>query len=353
MGTWINFKELREQVKVTNVMQFYGIELEEKNPGQHQGFCPLPTHRSKAKGPKSPSFSVNLEKGIWQCFGCQASGNILDLVCRLEGMNPADSASIRKAALFIQERFVSDQSESTEAQQVNKPPDGRPQKPSSGAKRPRISSEDLPVLINQPLDFALKNLDASHPHISECGFEAATAKHFGIGVCERGLLKGRLAIPIFDSAARLVGYAGRVLDDHAISNENPEYLFPSKRERDGKILEFGQSLLVYNIHSIDEPVERLMVVQWFPSVWWLWQNGYPETVALMGGACSADQAKLIASRVSQNGVVYIMSNGGAGGSSFAAGALTQLASKRSCRWIRVENGEPTVLTPGELAEMLE
>jgi DNA primase len=43
--------------------------------GQLRGPCPV--HASSA--PQSRSFSVNVEKHTFQCFGCKACGNQLDL----------------------------------------------------------------------------------------------------------------------------------------------------------------------------------------------------------------------------------------------------------------------------------
>ena len=64
MNTWIDFKTLRSKLDFEQVLRHYGVEVKRKGE-QHHGFCPLPNHQGKKN---SPSFSANLERGIFQCF---------------------------------------------------------------------------------------------------------------------------------------------------------------------------------------------------------------------------------------------------------------------------------------------
>ena len=68
MTTWIDFKALRAKLDFEQVLRHYGIEVKRKG-NQHHGYCPLPNHNGKKN---SPSFSANLDRGIFQCFGCGA-----------------------------------------------------------------------------------------------------------------------------------------------------------------------------------------------------------------------------------------------------------------------------------------
>src|SRR6185369_9011853 len=54
--------------------------------------CPF--HRER-----KPSCKIDLERNIWHCFGCEAKGNVLEFVARLEG----DEDDLRGAALKIAE----------------------------------------------------------------------------------------------------------------------------------------------------------------------------------------------------------------------------------------------------------
>ena len=84
---WVNYKSLRAELSFIEILHHYGVELKERGE-QWQGFCPLPTHEGKRR---SPSFSANVGKGIWQCFGCGAKGNVIEFAARMEGLNPDES----------------------------------------------------------------------------------------------------------------------------------------------------------------------------------------------------------------------------------------------------------------------
>ncbi len=102
MPQWIDFKELRQKLDFEKVLQHYGVEIKRKGD-QHQGFCPLPTHEGERK--KSESFSANLKRGIFQCFSCQAKGNILDFAVIKAGLDPENGEDVRRVALELQAKF--------------------------------------------------------------------------------------------------------------------------------------------------------------------------------------------------------------------------------------------------------
>src|SRR5438093_7863491 len=101
MATWIDFKQLRQSLSFEAVLRHYGVELKIKG-GQHHGFCPLPHHKGKRN---SPSFSANLEKGIFQCFGCGAKGNLLEFAALMENVDPSNGTELHKVAVKLQQRF--------------------------------------------------------------------------------------------------------------------------------------------------------------------------------------------------------------------------------------------------------
>src|SRR2546426_1154571 len=105
MATWINFKELRERVRIADVLAQYDVQLKVRGE-KATCLCPLPTHPMRGDGKKrTASFSVHLPKGIFHCFGCGAKGNVLDLATRMQGLDPDDPLQLRKAALKLAETF--------------------------------------------------------------------------------------------------------------------------------------------------------------------------------------------------------------------------------------------------------
>jgi DNA primase len=209
-----------------------------------------------------------------------------------------------------------------------------------------------PILVNAPLDFELKGLDQAHPYLLSRGFDKQTIGHFGLGFCSRGLLKDRVAIPLHNHDGKLIGYAGRVVDDATISEENPRYRFPSKRERDGKTFEFRKSRFLYNGFRIKAPVDDLIVVEGFASVWWLHQSGLPQVVATMGADCSDRQLELIAALVNPGGRVWFMPDGDEAGNRYAGSFLHQISPHRFVRWVKLDTGKQPTDCPVEMLKTM-
>jgi DNA primase len=324
MSTWIDFKELRSKLNFEEVLRHYKIEVKRKG-NQHHGFCPLPNHNGKKN---SPSFSANLERGIFQCFGCGAKGNILDFAALMENANPKDGAALRKVAADLQKRFCPELG-SKPKEKAAKQPEAKPK-------------NEMSVVVNAPLDFELKGLNYEHPYLLKRGFSQGTIEHFGLGFCSRGMLKGRIAIPLHDHEAKLVGYAGRVVDDATINEDNPRYRFPGEHKRDGKIFEFRKTLFLYNGFRIKAPIDDLIVVEGFTGVWWLDQNGLPNVVGTMGSDCSERQAEMIVSLVKPAGRVWLMPDGNEAGERCAQSLLIKVSPYRFVRWIKfVDDKQPT------------
>ena len=58
---------LKRAVSLLAVMQMQGLQLKKAGKG-YQACCPF--HEDK-----TPSFSVDVEKGVYHCFGCGKSGD--------------------------------------------------------------------------------------------------------------------------------------------------------------------------------------------------------------------------------------------------------------------------------------
>jgi DNA primase len=328
MSAWIDFKALKQALQFDAVLRHYKVEVKAKG-SQHHGFCPLPNHNGKKN---SPSFSANLEKGIFQCFGCGAHGNVLDFAVLMEGGSSDNSDDLRKTARNLQNVFGIPKTEQPKALKK---------------ETPQAKPDETPALINAPLDFELKTLDFDHPYLRGRGFTDATIKDFGLGFCSKGYLSGRIAIPLHDEQGRLVGYAGRIVDDSLISEENPRYKFPGARARKGVTHEFRKSEFLYAGHRITSPVDDLAVVEGFPSVWWLTQHSIPNVVAVMGWCCSEKQGKLIVSLVKPSGRVWLMPDGDESGERCAESVLMQVAPHRFVRWVKLEDGKQPTDYEGE------
>jgi DNA primase len=336
----IDFKTLKARIQFQTILDHYRIAL--KGYGdQRQGFCPLPTHpRQAGRKPRSPSFSANLSKGVWQCFGCGAKGNHLDFFCRMEGLDPSDRQAFRKATELLVETFLADPGRVEEQRAV------RPTAPPKEERR---------VRINVPLGFELRSLDRSHPYLTERGFTKETIERFGLGYTAHGIMKGRIAIPLHNEQGALIGYAGRIVDDNAIDEDHPKYLFPASRNRGNERWEFRKSTLLYNAHRLmkSAPLGELILVEGYTSVWWLHQAGITNVAATMGATLSTEQFKILELLLAEKARVWLFPDNDAAGKRFAEAASARLASRYDVRLIKLrKEKQPTELSPSALQELL-
>jgi DNA primase len=108
-----------------------------------------------------------------------------------------------------------------------------------------------------------------------------TARTFGIGFyAGKGLLRGRIVIPIHNESGELIAYAGRAIDE-----KEPKYRFPAG---------FRKSLVLFNLHRVLATKTRtVIVVEGFFDTTAVHQAGYP-VMGLMGSTISRHQADLLA-----------------------------------------------------------
>src|SRR5215204_7276212 len=90
----VNFDDLKARADFRAVLLHYRINLVGQGE-QAKVLCPF-------HDDERPSCSVNLTKGLWHCFSCHASGNVLDFVHRMETREGA-TVSLRQAGLRLSE----------------------------------------------------------------------------------------------------------------------------------------------------------------------------------------------------------------------------------------------------------
>ena len=70
MSTWVNFKEIKVQVSIADIVDHYGLREQLKQKGSNlTGPCPI------HKGTNPTQFHVSLMKNAFMCFGdCHGGG---------------------------------------------------------------------------------------------------------------------------------------------------------------------------------------------------------------------------------------------------------------------------------------
>lgn len=259
---------------------------------RYSGLCPL--HREK-----TPSFSVDPDQGLFYCFGCGRGGDAIKLHMILSGDDfpaaiealaqrygiplptptrraggPAkrDLRSVLEAAAaFFVQRLQS--SKSTR----------------DYLERRRVAPEIVERLgLGYAPDSWHSLLENLHPRFPLADLEAAGL----VSRSERDASKSydrfrhRLMFPIHVVSGRLVGFGGRALGD-----DRAKYINTSETEQ------FQKGSLLYGLDRAKREIRQtgtVLVVEGYFDVVGALASGVPETVATMGTALTAAQARLLA-----------------------------------------------------------
>ena len=271
------------------------------------GLCPF-------HGEKSPSFSVSPAKQFYYCFGCGASGDAIRFLTEHLGLSFVEAVRdlAQGAGLTVPEEQVS--------------PDERQRRDTLRQRR-----QSLGEVLTKAADFYRSQLRAharAVEYLKQRGLTGAVAARFGLGFAppgwrtlasvfpayddplleEGGLVRqrdsgepaegslpaetdrgrydwfrDRIMFPIRAVGGEVIGFGGRVLDDskpkYINSPETP--LFSKGRELYG-LFEARQAL---------RDKGYALVVEGYMDVVALAQSGFPNAVATLGTACTAEHVQ--------------------------------------------------------------
>lgn len=287
-SSFVDFKAIKAAITMERILERYGILDKFKRSGESlTGPCPI------HKGSNPTQFRVSTDKNVWHCFSqCKRGGNALDFIAAME------HASIYAAALKAVEWFNLDPQQVSAGQEESPSGDAENGEAKTPPKPERKTPAPEKGQPNPVLKFRLDKLDPMHPYLMERGINFQTATDFGMGYCAKGMMAGRIAIPIRNPEGQVVAYAGRFPGEPPDEN-TPKYKLPPG---------FRKSLELFNIdRAIREPTDKpLVIVEGFFDCIKLHQNGWHKVVALMGSTMSAAQEELIRRHTNGRSHVIVM-----------------------------------------------
>jgi len=320
---WVDFAALKKNVSFMTILQHYGLVDRFKKKGDTL-IGPCPIHH----GDSQTAFHIDLKKNAYHCFtkckskGLRGGGNIIDFVADMEKFGLREDG-IKKAADLIMK--IIGQAPAPVPADAPQPEPHRP--------------EEHPG--NKPLAFTLK-LNAAHPYFETRGLAPETVKTFSLGLADKGIMKGRICIPIHDHQGNLVAYAGRAIEDKIAEIEG-KYRLPAN---------FYKMQVLFNYHRAKD-FPTVIIVEGFFDCFKVHQAGFPNVCALMGTVMSDFHEKLILQSFKQ--VVLMLDNDPAGKQG-TKDILNRLYSKIFIRAVKPDNtkeaSQPDQLSESELAALL-
>jgi DNA primase len=283
-----------EQVRSrADIVEIIGAHVRLKKAGRNfVGLCPF-------HGEKTPSFTVNREKGFFHCFGCGAGGTVFNFMMRMDG------ATFPEAVRALAERYGI-----TLTEDRQRDPRASAQREAM-LKAAEVASEFFAHVLWQE-----KAGEPARQYLNKRAIDTATAKAFRLGFApaggsltaalnKRGLLdagsrigvvkgagaqasdmfRARLMFPIHDAAGRVIAFGGRVLD-HSL----PKYINSPESPL------YSKSRNLYGLAQARAAIakaDRAIVVEGYIDAIALAQAGFKETVASLGTALTVDQLRLL------------------------------------------------------------
>jgi DNA primase catalytic core len=83
----VKIEDLKRSINLVELFGSYGIEVKKKG-AQHECRCPF------HDGDDTPSLKITPDKGLWNCFGCDAGGSAVDLVMKMDKVDVAEARKI-------------------------------------------------------------------------------------------------------------------------------------------------------------------------------------------------------------------------------------------------------------------
>ncbi len=271
--------------------------------GHHLGLCPFHAE-------KTPSFHVYAQANPphYHCFGCGAHGDVVRFIMDYEHVSFPEAVTqlAETAGLTLPQH-------------------------SAEAQAAEAQKQRLWMLLAAAQDFYASQRPKVADYLAKRQIAAATAERYALGFCSGqeplekilaasreellaiGLLRqgerevsarfrNRLLFPIRQRQGKTVGFGGRAL----LPEQQPKYLNSPETEF------FHKQSLFYGLwEAKTRKIPRYIVVEGYLDVLQLAQQGFPEAVASMGTALSAEGLRQLLSS-SSDGIYFCLDGDAAG-----------------------------------------
>lgn len=283
---------LKSRLNIADIVRRY-VDLRPAG-GRLMGLCPFHSE-------KTGSFSVVPDKGFFHCFGCQASGDVIDFFCRINGLDFREGLEqlAVEAGVTLSEFKPDPEAEKRRrlrqaASQMHAlardffreclaGPDGR-------AARAYLAKRGVSPDMAESfqLGFSPPDWHALEGFLKARGYEARDAVAAGLlSQGDNGRMwdrfRERLIFPIHDVSGKVVAFGGRVMGPG-----EPKYL----NSADSPVYKKGEHL--YGLHQARGHIAKsktALLTEGYLDVISLHQYGFPEACGVLGTALTPQQVK--------------------------------------------------------------
>ena len=270
-----------------------------KHGREYQALCPF--HNEK-----SPSFTINDEKGFFHCFGCSAHGDAIEFIKRYERLTYPETieALAREAGIPLPrvtpeehrraetEKTLHDVMEATcqwfERQLMA--PDG-------AIARDYLEKRGLkPETIRLfRAGYAPEERTALHQYLNKAGFSRVLQAEAGVIIVpDSGTpydrFRGRVMFPIRSSSGKVIAFGGRLIGSDSSNKSLPKYLNSPETPL------FKKGEVLYNLDLAKRPAREAnmaVVMEGYMDVVSTAQAGVHYALATLGTAVTPEHLRLL------------------------------------------------------------
>jgi len=329
------FDDAKERIRArVDLAQLVGetVALKPAGRGQLKGLCPFHSERT-------PSFHVHVERGFFYCFGCGAKGDVFDYVMRTQGLEFRDALQLLGERVGIEVRGApAGQGRRRDLLEINEAAlawfTGQLQgSPAADYLRRRGLTDE--TVRDWGLGFAPEAWDGLLKHMLTRGVRDDDLLSAGlITENDRGRrydrFRGRVTFPIRDGMGRVVGFAGRLLDDGV-----PKYLNSPETAL------FKKGELLYGLDRARTAIREsgeVIVVEGYMDVLALHQTGFGNAVAALGASLTVEQADQL-TRLDAQRVLLAFDADDAGQRAVLAGLEQSVGRRFLVQAVRLPSGK--------------
>ena len=303
---------INEVFAENDIIDYVSRYVKLKKTGKdYSGLCPF--HNEK-----SPSFHVSREKQLFHCFGCGASGNLVQFVMRSEGLDFVEALKLlaERAGISLPENPNEGMDGSHELKKkiyemnkaaarfyyemLTKSPEGK-----IGYEyfsRRKINPKTITVF---GLGYAPEGYNVLYTHLKKMGYDDKEIIDAGLAVVRDNKIydkfRNRVMFPIINLRGNVIGFGGRIMGQAEEQNgyKIPKYL----NSAETPVFNKGRNLFSLNLAKKSSPYS-IILVEGYMDVISVYQAGIPNVVATLGTALTENQAKLLMKYCSEILICY-------------------------------------------------
>ena len=344
-----SISELKDRIDALSLVQHY-VKLEQRG-GKWWGCCPF-------HGEKTPSFNLDVEKGVYYCFGCNKGGSIFNFVMEIEQLSFVETVEFiaKKMGFPLQyeEGGVEKKDDIKDSiLELYEKVANLFHKILMTQNEGRVAKEYLykrgirdETIEKFKLGFAPRNRRWLNSFLKKKSYSPSFLAKTGLfsqKYPEIAFFSNRIMFPICDRYGKVIAFGGRILD-----GEGAKYLNSKDMEQYKK----GKNLFAFS-QALQEirRQKRAILCEGYMDVIAYHQAGVAYAVAPLGTAFTEEQARYLKNLCD---VFYLSFDSDAAGMSATYKAILQLRKLGAeVNVIRIKSGkDPADVLKNEGADSL-